>query len=81
MRLSLAKSADVTAQGEQIQHPCEYSPLIGRYLEKLVKEQPEIFNNYLSFLNIRIGQSKEAGMYILFCGKKTLFDLILKIVN
>lgn len=60
LRLSLAKSADVTAQGEQIQHPCEYSPLIGRYLEKLVKEQPEIFNNYLSFLNIRIGQSKEA---------------------
>ncbi|XP_033222326.1 proteasome adapter and scaffold protein ECM29 [Belonocnema kinseyi] len=60
LRLCLAKSANISAQGEQIQHPCEYSPLVGRYLETLLKEQPEILNNYLSFLNIRIGHAKDA---------------------
>lgn len=50
LRVCLAKSANIPARNEPLQHPCEYSPLIGRYLEKLYKNQPEILNNYLDMI-------------------------------
>jgi len=49
-RVCLARSANIPVQNEPLQHPCEHTPLIGRYLEKLYKDQPEILNNYLDMI-------------------------------
>ncbi|KAH0956005.1 hypothetical protein HN011_009526 [Eciton burchellii] len=49
-RVCLARSANISARNEPLQHPCEYTPLIGRYLESLYKSQPEILNNYLNII-------------------------------
>ncbi|KAL0121628.1 hypothetical protein PUN28_006856 [Cardiocondyla obscurior] len=49
-RVCLAKSANIPTRNEPLQHPCEHTPLIGRYLEKLYKDQPEILNNYLDMI-------------------------------
>ncbi|XP_018049516.1 PREDICTED: proteasome-associated protein ECM29 homolog [Atta colombica] len=49
-RICLARSANIPARNEPLQHPCEHTPLIGRYLEKLYKDQPEILNNYLDMI-------------------------------
>ncbi|KYM93818.1 Proteasome-associated protein ECM29 like protein [Cyphomyrmex costatus] len=49
-RICLARSANIPARNEPLQHPCEHTPLIGRYLEKLYKDQPEILNHYLDMI-------------------------------
>lgn len=49
-RVCLARSANIPIRNEPLQHPCEHTPLIGRYLEKLYKDQPEILNNYLDMI-------------------------------
>ncbi|KAL6433433.1 hypothetical protein ACFW04_006522 [Cataglyphis niger] len=49
-RVCLARSANIPARNEPLQHPSEYTPLIGRYLEKLYKDQPEILNHYLNMI-------------------------------
>ncbi|XP_032663557.1 proteasome adapter and scaffold protein ECM29 [Odontomachus brunneus] len=50
LRVCLAKSANIPMRNEPLQHPCEHTPLIGRYLENLYKDQPEILNNYLNMI-------------------------------
>ncbi|XP_015601340.2 proteasome adapter and scaffold protein ECM29 [Cephus cinctus] len=50
LRLCLAKSAEVPFKSEPLQHPSEYTPVIGRYLENLYKEQPEPLNHYLDMI-------------------------------
>ena len=52
LRVCLAKSANVTVYNEALQHPCESTPLIARYLENLYKSQPETLNNYLDMILI-----------------------------
>ncbi|XP_012233833.1 proteasome adapter and scaffold protein ECM29 [Linepithema humile] len=49
-RVCLARSANIPARNEPLQHPSEYTPLIGRYLEKLYKDQPEVLTNYLDMI-------------------------------
>lgn len=49
-RVCLARSANIPARNEPLQHPSEHTPLIGRYLEKLNKDQPEILKNYLDMI-------------------------------
>ncbi|XP_011685024.1 PREDICTED: proteasome-associated protein ECM29 homolog [Wasmannia auropunctata] len=49
-RVCLARSANIPARNEPLQHPCEHTPLIGRYLERLYKDQPEILNNYVDMI-------------------------------
>lgn len=49
-RVCLARSANILTRNEPLQHPSEHTPLIGRYLEKLYKDQPEILNNYLDMI-------------------------------
>ncbi|XP_012280899.1 proteasome-associated protein ECM29 homolog isoform X2 [Orussus abietinus] len=46
LRLCLAKSANVPVQTEPLEHPCEHTPTIGRYLENISKEHPESLNYY-----------------------------------
>ncbi|XP_078050250.1 proteasome adapter and scaffold protein ECM29 isoform X2 [Augochlora pura] len=50
LRICLARSANVNISNEQLQHPCENTPLIARYLENLYKSQLEILNNYLDMI-------------------------------
>lgn len=50
LRVCLARSAKVPMRNDPLQHPCEHTPLIGRYLENLYKDQPEILNNYLEMI-------------------------------
>lgn len=52
LRICLAKNANVTVNNEPLQHPCESTPLIARYLQNLYKEQPETLNNYLDMILI-----------------------------
>ncbi|XP_011343237.1 proteasome adapter and scaffold protein ECM29 isoform X2 [Ooceraea biroi] len=49
-RVCLARSANIPARNEPLQHPSEYTPLIGRYLENTYKSQPEILNSYLNII-------------------------------
>ncbi|XP_046742819.1 proteasome adapter and scaffold protein ECM29 [Diprion similis] len=50
LRLCLAKCAEVPSYNEPIQHPSEYSPLIGSYLKDLFHSRPEPLNNYLDII-------------------------------
>nr|XP_033335253.1 proteasome adapter and scaffold protein ECM29 [Megalopta genalis] len=50
LRICLARSANVVVSNEPLQHPCESTPLIARYVETLYKSQPEILNNYLDMI-------------------------------
>lgn len=50
LRVCLVRSANIPTRNEPLQHPCEYTPLIGRYLENLYKDQPEILNNYVNMI-------------------------------
>ncbi|XP_076235930.1 proteasome adapter and scaffold protein ECM29 isoform X2 [Calliopsis andreniformis] len=52
LRICLANSANVIVRNEQLQHPCEHTPLIARYLENLYKNQPETLNSYLDMILI-----------------------------
>ncbi|KOC60812.1 Proteasome-associated protein ECM29 like protein [Habropoda laboriosa] len=52
LRICLAKCANVTVFNELLQHPCESTPLIARYLENLYKEKPETLHNYLDIILI-----------------------------
>ncbi|XP_076278491.1 proteasome adapter and scaffold protein ECM29 [Lasioglossum baleicum] len=52
LRICLARSANVVTSHESLQHPCESTPLIARYLENLYRQQPEILNNYLDMILI-----------------------------
>ncbi|KAG7212048.1 hypothetical protein KM043_012404 [Ampulex compressa] len=50
LRVCLAKSADIPISNEPLQHPCEHTPLIGRYLEFLYKNQPEVLEHYIKII-------------------------------
>ncbi|XP_012151377.1 proteasome adapter and scaffold protein ECM29 isoform X2 [Megachile rotundata] len=52
LRICLAKSANATVQNEPLQHPCESTPLIARYLENLYKEEPYTVNSYFDMVLI-----------------------------
>ncbi|XP_053994994.1 proteasome adapter and scaffold protein ECM29 [Hylaeus volcanicus] len=52
LRICLANSANVTVHKEPLQHPCESTPLIARYLENLYKNRPETLNNYFDMILI-----------------------------
>ncbi|XP_029040341.2 proteasome adapter and scaffold protein ECM29 isoform X1 [Osmia bicornis bicornis] len=52
LRICLANSANVTVSNEPLQHPCESTPLIARYLENLYKEQPDTVNKYYDMILI-----------------------------
>ncbi|XP_012265500.2 proteasome adapter and scaffold protein ECM29 [Athalia rosae] len=54
LRLCLAKSAEIPSHNEPIQHPSEYSPLIGTYLRNLFQTCPEPLNNYLDIILLLI---------------------------
>lgn len=59
LRVCLAKNANIPKYNEPLQHPCEYTPLIGRYLEKLYKSQPGALNYYLDMILLLIHASAE----------------------
>lgn len=50
LRLCLAKSAEVAPQVGPLEHPCEETPIVGRYLAKLFDEQPKVLNDYLDII-------------------------------
>ncbi|KAI4501123.1 hypothetical protein M0802_003926 [Mischocyttarus mexicanus] len=50
LRVCLAKSANIPKYNEPLQHPCEYTPLIGRYLKNLYETQPGALNYYLDMI-------------------------------
>ncbi|OXU22910.1 hypothetical protein TSAR_016170 [Trichomalopsis sarcophagae] len=50
LRLCLARSANVVIQNDSIEHPSEFTPLIGRYLEKLYKENPDSLYHYVDIV-------------------------------
>lgn len=50
LRVCLAQSAGVKITMEQLEHPCEASPLIGRYLRNLYSSNPGVLDSYLQFV-------------------------------
>lgn len=50
LRVCLAKSANIPKYNEPLQHPCEYTPMIGRYLQNLYETQPGALNYYLDMI-------------------------------
>lgn len=52
LRICLAKSANITVCDEPLQHPCESTPLLVRYLENLHKQQPDALHNYFEMISI-----------------------------
>ena len=50
LRLCLAKSAGIIPDGGSIEHPCEHTPLVGRYLEKLFTDHPKALSDYLDII-------------------------------
>lgn len=47
LRICLARSSNITVQNDSLEHPSEFTPLIGRYLEKLYKENPDSLYHYV----------------------------------
>lgn len=52
LRICLAKNAHVTKYNELLQHPCESTPLITRYLKNLYEDKIEILHHYLDIILI-----------------------------
>lgn len=52
LRICLAKSANVSNYNEPLQHPCEHTPLIGKYLDKFYTDNPESLQHYLNMIII-----------------------------
>lgn len=50
LRICLAKSSDVTLQSESLEHPCEFTPLVGRYLDNLLKENADSLYHYVDII-------------------------------
>lgn len=50
LRLCLAQSAGVKITMEQLEHPCEASPLIGEYLRNLYSSNPGVLDSYLQLV-------------------------------
>lgn len=50
MRLCLAQSAAVKIKLEQLEHPCDASPLIGQYLRNLYSSNPGVLDSYLKLV-------------------------------
>ncbi|XP_026674602.1 proteasome adapter and scaffold protein ECM29 isoform X2 [Ceratina calcarata] len=50
LRICLAKSANVTITNGPLQHPCESTPLIARYLRNLHEQELETLNNYFDMI-------------------------------
>lgn len=53
LRLCLAKSSKIEISSKElISHPCDQSPLIGRYVNEIHKTDPSIFDNYLNLVEM-----------------------------
>ncbi|XP_058794814.1 proteasome adapter and scaffold protein ECM29 isoform X2 [Phymastichus coffea] len=71
LRICLAKSSDITLPNDSLEHPCEFTPLIGRYLEKLLKENADSLYHYVDII-------------VLFCqvtGDEVALSALLEVVG
>ncbi|XP_014217029.1 proteasome-associated protein ECM29 homolog [Copidosoma floridanum] len=50
LRICLAKSSNITVHIDSLEHPSEFTPLIGRYLEKLHEENPDSLYHYVDIV-------------------------------
>ncbi|XP_011494527.1 PREDICTED: proteasome-associated protein ECM29 homolog [Ceratosolen solmsi marchali] len=50
LRICLAKSSNIAIESDSLEHPCEFTPLIGRYLEKLYNENPSSLYHYIDIV-------------------------------
>ncbi|KAJ8667078.1 hypothetical protein QAD02_008740 [Eretmocerus hayati] len=55
LRVCLAKSANIIVKEDFLVHPCESTPLIGRYLQDMYKKSPEVLLNYSNIV-VQYGQ-------------------------